>query len=119
VVVSNHGGRQLDSAVASLDALPAIVEATVGRGEVLIDGGFRRGTDVLKALALGARAILLGRPFLWGLAVAGEEGVLDVLELLRAELARDLLLGGRGSMQEVDGSFVVPAGPLATRWRSA
>jgi isopentenyl diphosphate isomerase/L-lactate dehydrogenase-like FMN-dependent dehydrogenase len=117
VVVSNHGGRQLDSAVASLDALPAIVDVTVGRGEVLIDGGFRRGTDVLKALALGARAVMLGRPFLWGLAVAGEEGVFDVLELLRAELARNLLLGGRGSIQDVDRSFVVPAGPLLPPWR--
>jgi 4-hydroxymandelate oxidase len=119
VVVSNHGGRQLDGAVASLDALPTIVEAAAGRGEVLIDGGFRRGTDVLKALALGARAVMIGRPFLWGLAVGGEDGVLDVLELLRAELARNLLLGGRGSIQEVDRSFIVPAGPLATPWRRA
>jgi 4-hydroxymandelate oxidase len=115
VVVSNHGGRQLDSAVASLDALPAVVEAVAGRGEILIDGGFRRGTDVLKALALGARAVLLGRPFLWGLAVDGEEGVLHVLTLLRDELARDMLLGGRGSVAEIDRSFIVPAGPLATR----
>jgi 4-hydroxymandelate oxidase len=86
-----------------------------GRGEILIDGGFRRGTDVLKALALGARAVLLGRPFLWGLAVGGEEGVLHVLTLLRDELARDMLLGGRGSVAEIDRSFIVPAGPLATR----
>jgi 4-hydroxymandelate oxidase len=115
VVVSNHGGRQLDSAPASLDALPAVVEAVAGDGEILIDGGFRRGTDVLKALALGARAVLLGRPFLWGLAVDGEEGVLHVLTLLREELARDLLLGGRGAIAEVDRSFIVPVGPLATR----
>ena len=119
VVVSNHGGRQLDSAVASLDALPAVVDASAGRGEILVDGGFRRGTDVLKALALGARAIFLGRPFLWGLAVAGEDGVVDVLELLRQELARDMMLGGRGSVQEVDSSFIVPAGPLVTPWRGA
>lgn len=115
VVVSNHGGRQLDSAPASLDALPAVVEAVAGRGEILIDGGFRRGTDVLKALALGARAVLLGRPFLWGLAVDGEEGVLHVLTLLRDELARDMLLGGRGSISEIDRSFIVPVGPLAAR----
>jgi 4-hydroxymandelate oxidase len=119
VIVSNHGGRQLDSSVASLDALPAVVEVASGRGEVLIDGGFRRGTDVLKALALGARAILLGRPIFWGLAVGGEEGVLGMLNLLGEEIARDLLLGGRGSVQEVDRSFIVPAGPLATPWRSA
>ncbi len=119
VVVSNHGGRQLDSAVASLDALPAVADVAAGRGEVLIDGGFRRGIDVLKALALGARAVLIGRPFLWGLAVGGEEGVLDVLEILRAELARNLLLGGRGSIKDIDRSFIVPAGPLTTPWRSA
>lgn len=115
VVVSNHGGRQLDSAPASLDALPAVVEAVAGDGEILIDGGFRRGTDVLKALALGARAVLLGRPFLWGLAVDGEEGVFHVLTLLREELARDMLLGGRGTIAEIDRSFIVPVGPLATR----
>ena len=89
MIVSNHGGRQLDSAVASLDALPAVVEAVAGRGEVLLDGGVRRGTDVLKALALGARAVLIGRPIYWGLAVGGEAGVRHVLELLRAELALD------------------------------
>ena len=83
VIVSNHGGRQLDSAVASLDALPAVVEAVAGRGEVLLDGGIRRGTDVLKALALGARAVLIGRPVYWGLAVGGEAGVRHILELLR------------------------------------
>jgi 4-hydroxymandelate oxidase len=115
VVVSNHGGRQLDSAVASLDALPAVAEVAAGRGEVLIDGGFRRGTDVLKALALGARAVLLGRPFVWGLAVNGEEGVLHVLELLRAEIARDMYLSGRASMAEIDRSLVVPPGPLPSR----
>lgn len=118
VIVSNHGGRQLDSAVASLDALPAVVEAVDGRGEILIDGGFRRGTDVLKALALGARAVLVGRPFLWGLAVGGEDGVFDVLDLLRQEIARDMLLGGRGSIPEIDSSFIVPAGPLPTPWKA-
>ena len=117
--MSNHGGRQFDSAVASLDALPAVVEAVAGRGEVLIDSGFRRGTDVLKALALGARAVLLGRPYLRGLAVGGEEGVLRVLELLRAEMARNLLLSGRASIAEIDRSLVVPAGPLALDSRPA
>ena len=96
ILVSNHGGRQLDSAVAALDALPAVVEAVAGRVEVLVDGGVRRGTDVLKALALGARAVLIGRPIHWGLAVDGEAGVRHVLELLRAELALDLMLCGAG-----------------------
>jgi 4-hydroxymandelate oxidase len=109
ILVSNHGGRQLDSAVAALDALPSVVEAVAGRAEVLVDGGVRRGTDVLKALALGARAVLLGRPILWGPAVGGEAGVCHVLELLRAELARDLLLCGLASPAEVDRSLLVPA----------
>lgn len=94
VIVSNHGGRRLDSAVATLDALPAIVAAVAGRADVLVDGGIRRGTDVMKAVALGARAVLIGRPILWGLTVSGEAGVRHVLELLRAEFALDLLLCG-------------------------
>src|SRR5437867_923897 len=81
-----------------------------GRGEVLVDGGIRRGTDVLKALALGARAVLISRPYLWGLALGGEEGALRVLELLRNELATDLLLCGLSSVQEVDRGLIVPAG---------
>ena len=109
VIVSNHGGRQLDSSVASLDALPAVVEAVEGRGEVLLDGGVRRGTDVLKALALGARAVLIGRPIHWGLAVADEAGVRHVLELLRAELALDLMLCGLAIPAEVDRSLLVPS----------
>ncbi|MCD6058903.1 MAG: glycolate oxidase [Thermomicrobiales bacterium] len=110
VIVSNHGGRQLDSAVATLDALPAVVDAIAGRVEVLVDGGARRGTDILKALALGARAVLIGRPIHWGLAVAGEAGVRHVLELLRAELALDLMLCGLASPAEVDRSLLVPSG---------
>jgi 4-hydroxymandelate oxidase len=109
VIVSNHGGRQLDSAVAALDALPTVVEAVAGRVEVLVDGGVRRGTDVLKALALGARAVLIGRPIHWGLAVGGESGVRHVLELLRAELALDLMLCGLASPGDVDRSLLVPA----------
>ncbi len=87
LVVSNHGGRQLDGVTASIDALSEVVEAVEGRIEVLVDGGVRRGTDVVKALALGARAVLIGRPVLWGLAVGGEQGVRHVFELLREELA--------------------------------
>jgi 4-hydroxymandelate oxidase len=109
VIVSNHGGRQLDSAVAALDALPTVVEAVAGRVEVLVDGGVRRGTAVLKALALGARAVLIGRPIHWGLAVGGESGVRHVLELLRAELALDLLLCGLANPGEVDRSLLVPS----------
>ncbi len=109
VIVSNHGGRQLDSAVAALDALPAVAAAVGGRVEVLLDGGVRRGTDVLIALALGARAVLIGRPTHWGLAVGGEAGVHHVLELLRAELALDLILCGLASPAEVTRSLLVPA----------
>jgi isopentenyl diphosphate isomerase/L-lactate dehydrogenase-like FMN-dependent dehydrogenase len=94
VVVSNHGGRQLDGAPASLDALPEVVDAVSGRCLVLMDGGVRRGTDVVTALALGARAVLVGRPVLWALAVGGEEGVQRVLELLRAEVKLALQLLG-------------------------
>jgi 4-hydroxymandelate oxidase len=113
VVVSNHGGRQLDGAVASLDALPSVVEAVAGRGDVLLDGGIRRGTDVLKALALGARAVLLGRPTYWGLAVGGDSGVRHVLDLLRAELALDMMLAGVGSLDEITRDLIVPKGPLS------
>jgi 4-hydroxymandelate oxidase len=94
VVVSNHGGRQLDGALASLDALPAVAAAAGDRLEVLVDGGIRRGTDVLVALALGARAVLLGRPVLWGLAVGGETGAGRVLAMLRNEVDLALALAG-------------------------
>ncbi len=92
--VSNHGGRQLDAAIASLDALPAVVEAVDGRVPILIDGGVRRGTDALIALALGATAVGIGRPVIWGLAVDGEAGAARVLELLRAEIELGLTLLG-------------------------
>ena len=94
IIVSNHGGRQLDGASASIAALPGIVEAVEGAIPVLIDGGFRRGVDVVKALALGARAVLIGRPHLWGVACAGEDGVFWALELFRREIDRALALGG-------------------------
>ena len=86
MVVSNHGGRQLDGATATIDALPEVVDAVEGRIEVLVDGGIRRGADVVKALALGARAVLAGRAPLWGLAARGEQGAREVLELLREEI---------------------------------
>ena len=101
IIVSNHGGRQLDGAAASLDALPAVVAAVAGRIPVLIDGGIRRGSDVVKALALGASCCLIGRPQLWGLAVAGEEGVRHVLELYRKEIDRVMALMGVRSLRDL------------------
>lgn len=106
IIVSNHGGRQLDGVVASIEALPEVVEAVAGRCEVYVDGGVRRGTDVLKALALGARAVLLGRPILWGLAVNGETGVHDVLQLLRAELELAMTLAGCPTLRSITRSLV-------------
>jgi len=94
VVVSNHGGRQLDGVSATLDALPEVAEAVAGRAELYLDGGIRRGTDVAKALALGARAVAIGRPALWGLAAGGEEGARHVLEIFQAEIGLALLLLG-------------------------
>jgi isopentenyl diphosphate isomerase/L-lactate dehydrogenase-like FMN-dependent dehydrogenase len=108
VLVSNHGGRQLDGVPASLDALPDVVEAVGERVEVLMDGGVRSGTDVVKALALGARAVLVGRPVVWGLAIGGEQGVRDVLELLQRELALALTLLGCRSTAEVTRAHVKP-----------
>ncbi|MEX2290305.1 MAG: alpha-hydroxy acid oxidase [Mycobacteriales bacterium] len=102
VVVSNHGGRQLDVAQASLDALPGVVAAVGDRLEVLLDGGVRRGTDVVTALALGARAVLVGRPYLYGLAVGGEAGVSGVLDVLKTELERALALLGVHSAAGLD-----------------
>jgi L-lactate dehydrogenase (cytochrome)/(S)-mandelate dehydrogenase len=102
IVVSNHGGRQLDGAIASIAALPAVVEAVGDKLPVLIDGGFRRGIDVLKALALGARAVLLGRPHLWGVACAGEDGAYWALDLFRREIDRAMALGGWDTLQALD-----------------
>jgi isopentenyl diphosphate isomerase/L-lactate dehydrogenase-like FMN-dependent dehydrogenase len=109
VVVSNHGGRQLDGVGASLDALPEVVDEVGGRCEVYLDGGVRRGIDVVKALALGARAVLFGRPVLWGLAVEGERGVAHVLELTQAEIELALGLLGCSSPAEVSRSHVQAA----------
>jgi 4-hydroxymandelate oxidase len=101
IVVSNHGGRQLDGARATIDVLPEIVHAVEGRCEVLLDSGIRRGTDVLKALALGARAVLIGRAFMWGLAVGGEDGVSRVLGMLRNELELAMALCGCRSVNDI------------------
>lgn len=101
VVVSNHGGRQLDTAPATCDVLPHVVDAAGNLCEVYVDGGIRRGSDVVKAIALGARAVLVGRPVLWGLAVAGEEGAGRVLEILRRELDEAMLLCGCSRLSEI------------------
>ncbi|NP_001135240.1 2-Hydroxyacid oxidase 1 [Salmo salar] len=106
ILVSNHGARQLDGVPATLDVLSEVVSAVAGRCEVYLDGGVRRGTDVLKALALGATAVFLGRPVLWGLACQGEQGVSDVLELMRDELHLAMALAGCCSVAEVNRSLV-------------
>lgn len=109
VVVSNHGGRQLDTALATIEALPEVTEALDAAGaevEVLLDGGVRRGTDVLKAIALGARAVMVGRPVLWGLAVDGEDGVVRVLDLLRREVDLALALAGCPTLDDVTRDLV-------------
>jgi L-lactate dehydrogenase (cytochrome) len=106
ISVSNHGGRQLDCVPASLRALPEVVKAVGGQTEVLMDGGIRRGTDIIKALCLGARAVLCGRAYAYGLAAAGEAGVNRAIEILRADLDRSLRLVGCASVTELDRSYV-------------
>jgi 4-hydroxymandelate oxidase len=107
IVVSNHGGRQLDGTPASVEALPAVVEAVGGSAEVYLDGGVRRGTDVLKALALGARAVFVGRPVLWGLAANGEAGARHVLEMLRDELEGAMVFAGQPAVTGLAPDLVV------------
>jgi len=106
ISVSNHGGRQLDGLPASLRALPEVVEAVKGRIEVFMDGGVRRGTDIVKALSLGARAVLCGRAYAYGLAAAGEAGVDRAIEILRTDLERTLRLLGCPSVEQLDRSYV-------------
>ena len=105
-MVSNHGGRQLDGAVASIEALPEIVAEVGGRSEIYLDGGIRRGADILKALALGARAVMVGRPVLWGLAVAGAAGAQDVLDMLKRELELAMAISGRPTLADIDASLI-------------
>lgn len=107
IIVSNHGGRQLDGAAASIDALPGIADAVGGRMSILLDGGVRRGVDVVRALALGATACLVGRPQLWGLAVAGEEGVAHMLDIYRREIDRVMGLCGVSRIAEIDKSLLL------------
>lgn len=106
VIVSNHGARQLDTVPATIDVLPAIAEAVDGKIEVLIDGGIRRGTDVFKAIALGAKAVGVGRPIIWGLAVDGQDGAKHVLDLLRKDFALTMKLCGCTSVQEITAKMI-------------
>ena len=106
IVVSNHGGRQLDGVAATVDVLASVVDAVDGRAEVFVDGGFRRGTDVVKALALGATAVFVGRPYLYGLAAAGQSGVEVVFEMFRAEVGQTMALLGAASVSDIDRSLV-------------
>jgi 4-hydroxymandelate oxidase len=106
LIVSNHGGRNIDTVPATMDVLPEIVERVSGRVPVLVDGGIRRGTDVLKALAMGAKAVLVGRPCIYGLAVGGADGVADVINILRRELAMAMAMTGLTSVAQVDGSVI-------------
>jgi len=108
VVVSNHGGRQLDTAPATCDALPYVADAVGDLCEVYVDGGIRRGSDVLKAIALGARAVLVGRPILWGLCVGGEEGAINVLKILRRELDEAMLLCGCAKLGDIGRALLAP-----------
>ncbi|QIL74089.1 alpha-hydroxy-acid oxidizing protein (plasmid) [Diaphorobacter sp. HDW4B] len=110
VIVSNHGGRQLDGAQGSLDALPDVVAAVSSQFPVMIDGGFRRGTDILKAMALGARMVFMGRPFLYGASVAGQEGVQRVIDILGSEVDRNLGLLGCREMDMLNREFIVSKG---------
>jgi 4-hydroxymandelate oxidase len=104
IIVSNHGARNLDTVPATIDALPVVAERVAGRVPVIVDGGVRRGTDVIKALARGATAVGIGRPYLWGLGVAGEQGVTRVVELLRRELEMAMQLMGRPTLKSIDRS---------------
>jgi 4-hydroxymandelate oxidase len=102
LIVSNHGARQLDTVSATIDALPLIVDRVAGRIPVLVDGGIRRGTDVLKALAIGASAVLIGRPYVYGLAAGGSDGVSRVIDILRSELEVAMALTGRPTIARID-----------------
>ena len=106
LIVSNHGGRQLDSAPATIDVLPRIVAAVEDRIPILVDGGIRRGSDVLKAIALGAKAVAIGRPMLWGLAVKGQSGVEDVLQILRRELETAMALCGCTTIADISSELI-------------
>jgi L-lactate dehydrogenase (cytochrome) len=119
VIVSNHGARQLDGVSATLRALPEVVKAVNGRADVLVDGGIRRGSDIIKALCLGARAVLVGRAYAYGLGAAGGPGVARAIDILRTDLIRTLRLLGCASIKELDSSYVdVPSDWMRAECRS-
>jgi L-lactate dehydrogenase (cytochrome) len=118
LVVSNHGGRQLDGVPASLRALPQVLDAVDGRIDVLVDGGVRRGSDIVKALCLGARGVLVGRSYIWGLAAAGGPGVDRAIEILRADIIRTMRLLGCASVSQLDRSYLEDA-PVRASGREA
>jgi 4-hydroxymandelate oxidase len=119
IIVSNHGGRNLDTLPSAIEALPRVANAVGGRIPVLMDSGIRRGTDILMALALGAHAVLIGRPYAYGLAAGGAEGVERVIRILREELERAMALTGRRSIAEIDSSVLWQRQPLQSSIRSA
>src|SRR5262249_43399782 len=119
IIASNHGGRQLDGAIASLDALVRVAKAVAGQVELLFDSGIRRGADVLKAVALGARCVLLGRPYCYGLAVGGEQGVREVLHNLLADIDLTLGLAGCSSLVELSRSNLVEMEPITGTYPGA
>jgi isopentenyl diphosphate isomerase/L-lactate dehydrogenase-like FMN-dependent dehydrogenase len=112
VVISNHGGRHIDNTLATIEVLPEAVAAADGKLEVLLDGGIRRGADVVKAIAVGAKAVFIGRPLFWGLAVDGEQGVIRVLDILREEIEITMAKCGRTDIASIDSTVVVKAPPL-------
>ena len=112
VIVSNHGGRHLDNTLATVEVLPEAVAAARDKLEVYLDGGIRRGADVVKAIALGAKAVFIGRPLFWGLAVNGEKGVVRVLDILREEIEITMAKCGRPTVASIDSTTVVKAPPL-------
>ena len=111
IMVSNHGGRHLDTTVTTAAAIGGIASALSGKAEVYVDGGIRRGTDILKALALGARAVMIGRPAIWGLTMHGADGVRDVLEHLRIEFVRAMQLSGAASLKDITPDLLAPHAP--------
>ena len=112
VIVSNHGGRHLDNTLATVEVLSEAVAAAKGKLEIYLDGGIRRGADVVKAIALGAKAVFIGRPLFWGLAVDGEKGVIRVLDILREEMEITMAKCGRPTIPSIDATTIVKAPPL-------
>lgn len=118
IIVSNHGGRSLDSTFATIEVLPEVVDAVDGKAEVYLDGGIRRGSDIMKALALGARAVLIGRPIFWGLAAGGDQGLCNLLQILKDELHSTMGLCGKPNIASIDRSVIGTVSPLASLFPS-